>query len=46
MKEDTPLQKVADTMIRGRIHRLLVTRGDKVTGIIAALDLLKVIRDL
>jgi CBS domain-containing protein len=45
VKEDTPLKIVADTMIRGRIHRLLVTRGDKVTGIIAALDLLKVIRD-
>lgn len=46
VEENTPLKKVADIMIKGRIHRLLVTRGDKVTGIIAALDLLKVIRDL
>lgn len=44
--EDTSIQDVADHMIRGRIHRQFVTRGDRVVGIITALDLLKVIRSL
>ncbi len=44
--ENTPLPEVADMMIRGHIHRLFVTRERKVIGIISALDLLKVIRDL
>ncbi len=42
---DTPLPEVADTMIRGRIHRVLVTDNGQVVGIITALDMLKVIRD-
>ncbi|RKY75890.1 hypothetical protein DRQ07_11170 [candidate division KSB1 bacterium] len=44
--EDTPVQKIADTMIRGRIHRVFVTKQGKLTGIITALDMLKIIRDL
>jgi CBS domain-containing protein len=44
--EDTPVQKVADTMIRGHIHRVFVTHDKKVVGIISALDMLKVVRDL
>jgi CBS domain-containing protein len=44
--EDTPLPKIADTMIKGRIHRLLVTRGEEIVGIVSALDVLKVIRDM
>ncbi|MFQ5568850.1 MAG: CBS domain-containing protein [Rhodothermales bacterium] len=44
--EDTPVQQVADTMIRGRIHRVFVTRGGLVVGIITALGLLDVIRAL
>lgn len=43
--ENDPIQKVADTMIRGRIHRVLVTRGSDLVGIITALDLIRVIRD-
>jgi CBS domain-containing protein len=43
---DTPIQEVADHMIRGRIHRQFVTSGDRVVGIITALDLLKVVRNL
>jgi CBS domain-containing protein len=38
--EDTPVAKVAETMIRGHIHRLVVTRGGKAIGIISTLDLL------
>lgn len=44
--EDASVQEVADTMLRGRIHRVFVTRGKKLTGIVTALDMLQVIRDL
>ncbi len=40
---DTPVSKIARTMISGRIHRLLVTRRGRVVGIITALDLLKLL---
>ena len=39
------ISSMADTMIGGRIHRLIVTKDDKAVGIITTLDLLKVIRD-
>jgi len=44
--EDTSVQDVAETMLRGRIHRVFVTRDDKLCGIVTALDMLKVIRAL
>ena len=44
--EDTPVQVIADHMVRGRIHREFVTRGDRVVGIITAMDLLKIVSDL
>jgi predicted transcriptional regulator len=44
--ESTPIQEVAETMIGGRIHRLMVTRQNRIVGIITTTDLLKVIRDL
>jgi len=44
--EDTPVQQVADMMIKNRIHRVFVTRGEKVVGIISTPDMLKVIRDM
>jgi CBS domain-containing protein len=37
--EDTPVPKIARTMVAGRIHRLLVTRGPAVVGIVTSLDL-------
>ena len=38
--EDTPVAKIARTMVAGRIHRLLVTRrGKAVVGIVTSLDL-------
>ena len=43
--EDASTQQVADAMIRGCIHRVFVTRDDKVVGVISALDMLKVVRD-
>jgi CBS domain-containing protein len=44
--EDTPVREVAAKMIEGRVHRLFVTRDDKIRGIVTTLDMLKVIRDL
>lgn len=41
--EDTGVQEIADMMIRGGIHRVFVTEGSKLTGIVTALDLLKVV---
>ena len=43
--EDTPVSKVARTMIAGRIHRLLVTRQEKIIGIVTSLDLLSVLAE-
>lgn len=43
--EDTPVAAVARTMVAGRIHRLLVTRGGRVSGIVTSLDLLKLLCD-
>ncbi len=44
--EDTDLASMADTMIQGRIHRLVVTRAGAVVGIVSTLDMLKAIRGL
>ncbi len=44
--ENTRIQEVADTMIKGRIHRVFVTSGQRLTGIVTALDMLQVVRDL
>jgi CBS domain-containing protein len=44
--EDTSVQQVADLMLKNRIHRVFVTRDEKVVGIISTPDMLKVIRDM
>ena len=44
--ENTTVQDVADTMIKSYVHRLFVTRGENVVGIISAVDMLKVIRNM
>ncbi len=41
---DASLNRIAEDMSRGRVHRLVVLEEDKVVGIISALDLLQVIR--
>ena len=38
--EETPVSEVARTMLSGHLHRLLVTRGEQVVGIITTSDLL------
>ena len=40
---DTPVPRLAQTMVAGRIHRLLVTREGSVVGIVTSLDLLKLL---
>ena len=44
--QDTPIQKVADEMLRNRIHRIFVTQEEQVVGIISSADMMKVIRDM
>jgi len=44
--EDDTVRQVADTMIKNRVHRVFVTRHDKLIGIISTADMLKVIRDI
>ena len=46
VSEDTSVQQVADTMIKNRIHRVFVTRGEQVVGIIATPEMLQVVRGL
>lgn len=46
VQEDTTMQQVADAMIRGRIHRVFVTRDEVLIGIITTMDVLRAIRDL
>ncbi len=43
--EDTPISDIAKAMVAGRIHRLLVTRGTRLVGIITTLDMLKIFFD-
>jgi CBS domain-containing protein len=45
VKGDTNIRNIADAMIRGNIHRVLVTRDDTLIGIITSMDMLRIIRD-
>jgi CBS domain-containing protein len=38
--EDATVQEVAERLLKGHVHRLLVTRGDEVVGILSTSDLL------
>jgi CBS domain-containing protein len=44
--EDDSIKQVAETMLKGNIHRVFVTRDSKLIGVITTLDMLKVIRDI
>ena len=41
--EDLTIAELARTMVAGRVHRVLVTKGGEIVGIVSALDLLKVL---
>jgi CBS domain-containing protein len=45
VSEETKIRDIADIMIRGNIHRVLVTRDDTLVGIITTMDMLRIIRD-
>ena len=38
--EETPVSEIAEAMVENHVHRLLVTREDRVVGIISTSDLL------
>ena len=44
VSENASIEEAADTMVKGHIHRLFVTSNNKVSGIITALDMVKVLR--
>lgn len=44
--EDASVREAADIMLRGNIHRVFVMRGKQVLGIVAALDIVKIVRDM
>lgn len=46
VQEDTSVQEVAEAMITGRIHRVFVTNGGKMVGVISSMDLLPLVRDM
>lgn len=46
VEEAATVQEVAAMMTTGRIHRVFVKRDGKLTGIISAMDLLPLIRDM
>lgn len=43
--QDASIHSTAQTMLRGHIHRVLVTNGTKLIGIVSTMDMLKVIVD-
>jgi len=43
--ERTPIGDIAEMMLRGRIHRVVVTNDDELTGIVTSMDLIRVVRD-
>lgn len=43
---DASIYSVADMMARGRIHRVFVSHGGKLLGVVSALDLVRVLRDM
>ncbi len=43
--EQTPVRDIADIMMREHLHRIFVTKDDRITGIITTYDMLKLISD-
>jgi CBS domain-containing protein len=41
--EDAPLSEIAAMMVRGRIHRVVVTQDGRISGIVSSLDVLKAV---
>ncbi|GMQ89502.1 MAG: CBS domain-containing protein [Gammaproteobacteria bacterium] len=45
ISESAGIQQAADTMVKGHIHRLFVTRKGRIAGIVTALDILASVRE-
>ncbi len=43
--ETTAVRDIADIMMRDHLHRIFVTKGEKITGIVTTYDMLKLISD-
>ena len=43
--ENASIEEVADTMVKGHIHRLFVTHNKKISGVVTALDMVEVLRN-
>lgn len=43
--EQTPVGKIADTMVSHRIHRVIIVRGEAAVGIVSITDILRTLRD-
>ncbi len=43
---DDTVQRIADTMLKRRIHRVLVTENGRLKGLITAFDLVRIVRDM
>ena len=41
LDENTPVEKVAKVMLDSRVHRVLITRGDRLAGIVTTMDFLR-----
>ena len=43
--EQTPVQDIAEVMMREHLHRIFITKDKKITGIVTTYDMLKLISD-
>lgn len=39
--QETPVEKLAEAMLARRVHRVLITQGDRLAGIVTTMDLLR-----
>lgn len=46
LDETSSVGEVAQAMLTGRIHRVFVTRAGQIVGIVSAMDLLRLVRDM
>ena len=46
VEEDASVQEIAEMMITGRIHRVFVKNGTRLTGVGTSMDLLPLVRDM
>ena len=43
--QNASIEEVADTMVKGHIHRLFVTHNKKISGVVTALDMVEFLRN-